>query len=458
MSLQFYFGSSGAGKSRKLYEDITKRARENRNRNFLIIVPDQFTMQTQKELVCLNDRGGIMNIDVLSFGRLGHRILEEVGSRQVPVLDDTGKSLVLQKVAANLKDSLPTLGSFLNRQGYIHEVKSAVSEFMQYGIGTEDVGKLIEHAGNRRALAQKLKDLETLYRGFAEYIRGNFITTEETLDVLARSLHKSRLLPGSVVVFDGFTGFTPVQYRVIAELMRRCREVILVLTLGAKENPYILDGEQKLFYLSKKTVADVGRLAQECQVERREDVFLLPDENLSGGMLSGESCPGAKLVNKNHRFRHTPALRYLENNLFRYGVRPYQEKQEEIRLFETASPRDEVRQTGLEICRLVREEGLAFRDIAVIMGDLAGYAPYVETEFAQMEIPCFLDRTRGIVLNPMIEYIKSALTLYTKDFSYDAVFHYLRSGLAGLGWEETDRLENYCLETGIRGQIGRAHV
>ncbi len=451
MSLQFYFGPSGAGKSRMLYEEITKRAKENPGQNFLIIVPDQFSMQTQKELVLLNDRGGILNIDVLSFGRLGHRILEEVGSRQVPVLDDTGKSLVLQKVAANLKDSLPTLGSFLNRQGYIHEVKSAVSEFMQYGIGTEDVGKLIEHAGNRRALAQKLKDLETLYRGFAEYIRGNFITTEETLDVLARSLHKSRLLPGSVVVFDGFTGFTPVQYRVIAELMRRCREVILVLTLGAKENPYILDGEQKLFYLSKKTVADVSRLAQECQVERREDVFLLPDENLSGGRLSGESCPGAKLVNKNHRFRHTPALRYLENNLFRYGVRPYQEKQEEIRLFETASPRDEVRQTGLEICRLVREEGLAFRDIAVIMGDLAGYAPYVETEFAQMEIPCFLDRTRGIVLNPMIEYIKSALTLYTKDFSYDAVFHYLRSGLAGLGWEETDRLENYCLETGIRG-------
>ena len=146
MSLQFYFGPSGAGKSRKLYEDITKRARENRNRNFLIIVPDQFTMQTQKELVCLNDRGGIMNIDVLSFGRLGHRILEEVGGQEIPVLDDTGKSLVLQKVAANLKGELPTLGGFLHRQGYIHEVKSAISEFMQYGIGTEDVGKLIAYA------------------------------------------------------------------------------------------------------------------------------------------------------------------------------------------------------------------------------------------------------------------------------------------------------------------------
>ncbi len=429
MSLQFYFGPSGAGKSRQVYEQITHRAAEHPRQNFLIIVPDQFTMQTQKDLVLLNDRGGIMNIDVLSFGRLGHRILEEVGGQEIPVLDDTGKSLVLQKVAANLKEELPTLGGFLNRQGYIHEVKSAISEFMQYGIGTEDVGKLITFAEKRGALVQKLKDLETLYRGFMEYIHGNFITTEETLDVLRRSLHKSKLLPGSVVVFDGFTGFTPIQNRVIAELMCLCGEVIVTLTLGAGENPYVLDGEQRLFYLSKKTVSDLNKLAKESGTERKKDV----------------------LIDTFHRFRTAPALQHLERNLFRYNAKTYEEAQQEIQMYETTTPRDEVHQTGLEICRLVREEGYAFREIAVVMGDLEGYAPYVETEFTNMEIPCFIDRTRGIVLNPMIEYIKSALELYRKDFSYEAVFHYLRSGLADLSYEEVDRLENYCLQTGLKG-------
>ncbi len=431
MSLQFYFGPSGAGKSRKLYEEITRRAEAGKKKNFLIIVPDQFTMQTQKELVLLNGSGGIMNIDVLSFGRLGHRILEEVGGAEIPVLDDTGKSLVLQKVAANLKEELPTLGSFLHRQGYIHEVKSAISEFMQYGIGTDDISKLIAYAGKRGALVRKLQDLETLYQGFMEYIRDNFITTEETLDVLRRSLHKSRLLPGSVVVFDGFTGFTPIQTRVIGELMRLCGEVIVTLTMGAEEDPYQPDGEQRLFYLSKKTAADLAGMARELGVERAQDVFVL-----------NNPC---------HRFQNAPALNYLERHLFRYGVEAYGQPQEEIRMFETTTPREEVHQTGLEICRFVREEGLYYRDIAVILGDLAGYAPYVETEFARMEIPCYIDRTRGIILNPMIEYIKSVLELYTKDFSYEAVFHYLRSGLADLTWEEVDRLENYCLQTGIKG-------
>lgn len=429
MSLKFIFGPSGSGKSRQIYSEVTERAKENPGRNFFIVVPDQFTMQTQKELVLLSDRGGIMNIDVLSFGRLSHRIMEEVGSKDTPVLDDTGKSLVIQKVAANLKEELPVLGSFLHRQGYIHEVKSAISEFMQYGIGTEDVAKLIAYAEKRGALAGKLKDLETLYKGFTEYIHGNFITTEETLDVLRRSLHKSKLLPESVVVFDGFTGFTPIQNRLIQELMQVCGEVILTVTLGGGENPYVRDGEQKLFYLSKKTTADLERLAKEGGIPREKDVF----------------------VNTHYRFEQSPALLHLEKNLFRYPFQVYEEEQQEICLFETTAPRDEVHQAGLKIKELVREQGLAYRDVAVIMGDLEGYAPYVETEFAQMEIPCFIDRTRGIALNPMIEYIKSALELLEKNFTYEAVFHYLRSGMADLERGEIDELENYVIRTGIRG-------
>ncbi len=430
MSLRFCFGPSGSGKSHRIYEEIMQRAAEEPGRNFLIIVPDQFTMQTQKDLVMRSDRDGILNIDVLSFGRLSHRILEEVGTKEMPVLDDTGKSLVLQKVAADLKEQLPAMGSLLHKQGYIHEVKSAISEFMQYGISAQDMDKLITSAQKRGALAMKLKDLKTLYRGFQDYIRDHFITTEETLDVLRRSLSKSKILKGSVVVFDGFTGFTPIQNRLIQELMRVCAETIVTVTIGVGEDPYKMDGEQKLFHLSKKTVADLEKLAAEAEVERGEDLFVKGEPN---------------------RFAKAPALHYLEQNLFRYQYEPYAGEQQEIHMFEALSPREEVHQTALYIRHLIREQGMTYRDIAVVIGDLEGYASYVETEFGQLEIPCFLDRTRGIVLNPMIEYIKSALQLYIKDFSYDTVFHFLRSGMADISREEIDELENYVIRTGARG-------
>lgn len=433
MSLRFYFGGSGAGKSTQVYKEIIARSMEEPKRNFLIIVPDQFTMQTQKELVMLHDRGGIMNIDVLSFGRLSHRIFEEVGETDTPVLDDTGKSLVLRKVAAGLKEELPVLGGNLDKQGYIHEVKSAISEFMQYGIGVPDMEKLISFSEKRGALHHKLKDLAVLYKGFLDYISGRFVTTEETLEVLQRSLHKSRIIRDSVVVFDGFTGFTPIQNRVITELLTLAREVIVTVTLDSREDPYTMCAEQQLFYLSRKTVHDLCKLAEEAGVLRGQDRVL-------------------KFHGQEHRFSGNPALFHLEQSIFRYPARAYEERQDSIGIYEASTPKEEVRQTGILMEKLVREEGYCYRDFAVVAGDLEAYAEHVETEFAHLGIPCYVDRTRGIVLNPFIEYIRSALAILEKDFGYAGIFQYVRSGLADFTPEEADRLENYIICTGLKGR------
>ncbi len=437
MSLRFCFGASGAGKSYKIYSEMIQRSMEDSDRNFLIVVPDQFTMQTQKELVTMHERGGIMNIDVLSFGRLSHRIFEEVGGENLPVLDDTGKSLVLQRVALELKDRLPVLGSRLHKQGYIHEVKSAISEFMQYGLNVEAVAELAEFAQNRGALHYKLKDLELLYKGFLEYIQGHFITTEEKLETLRKAVKNSRIIKNSVIVFDGFTGFTPIQNRLIQELMVWAEEVIVTITLGEKEDPFQQEGEQKLFYLSKKTVYDLEKLAQQVSVNRGQDIY-----------LGGENSP---------RFGKNKALAGLERQLFRNRKPVLEGPQDQIHILEAHTPKEEMHYVGMEIARLVREENIQYRDIAVISGDLESYAPYAEREFADMHLPCYIDRTKGIVLNPMIEHIKSALDLFIKDFSYETVFHYLRSGMADFEADDVDRLENYVLQTGIRGlhQWGR---
>ena len=152
MGLQFYFGASGSGKSEQVCREILEEAALCPQKNFLLIVPDQFTMQTQKDMVLKSAGHGILNIDVLSFGRLTYRIFDEVGGDDLPVLDDTGKSLVLRKVAADVAQDLPVIGKNLNKIGYIHEVKSAISEFMQYGVSVEQLQNMIGQTGRRGAL------------------------------------------------------------------------------------------------------------------------------------------------------------------------------------------------------------------------------------------------------------------------------------------------------------------
>ena len=435
MALQFVLGGSGSGKSTYVFEKIIERSMQEENKNFFILVPDQFTMQTQMELVNRHPRGGILNIDVLSFSRLAHRIMQETGGDLEPVLDDTGKSLVLRKVAEELKDEVPVLGGNLKKLGYIHEVKSAISEFMQYGIDYEKMEKMLEYAGKRGGLYSKLKDLAVLYRGFGQYIKDKYITTEEIYDRLAVSLEKSNLIRNSVIVMDGFTGFTPVQNNVIEKLLTLSEELYMTVTLDKNAMEVGLDSGQ-LFSLSKKTIKSVEKLAKENRVEIKPWIWME-----EGGK----------------RYVESPQLNHLEQNLFRYPYCQMKEDVKDICIREAETMEEEVRSTCKEIRKLL-EEGYCYRDIAVITGDLGVYGSFVEEVFEEYEIPFFLDQTRKITLNPFIEYIRSAIQVQVKQFSYEAMFHYLRSGMVEVDREMVDKLENYCLAYGIKGKKAWSNV
>ncbi|MBQ3105389.1 MAG: helicase-exonuclease AddAB subunit AddB [Lachnospiraceae bacterium] len=429
MGLQLVLGGSGSGKSTFVFDRIIKQSLAEEMRTFLILVPDQFTMETQRELVNRHPRGGILNIDVLSFSRLAHRIFEETGMGGMPVLDDTGKSLVLRKVAEEKKEALPVLRSHLKKNGYIHEVKSVISEFMQYGIGDEELEAMLSFSAGRGSLHYKLQDIRVLYQSFRSYIREKFIATEETLDLLARALKKSSVIRDSVVVLDGFTGFTPVQYGVIRQLLVSAQEVLITVTIDEAAEKNRRKQMQGMFALSSKTMAHLERLAAEENIPLHPSVIL---KDLAPRFEAGE-------------------LAHLEKYLFRYPLYPYEAAVKNIRIAEAGTMEEEVREAGRRI-RLLLREGYAYRDIAVISTDLAAYGSLIEEVFEEFEIPCFMDRTRAVIQNPLIEYIRSALQAVLQQYSYTGMFHFLRSGMTDADINVIDKLENYVLEFGIKGK------
>lgn len=457
--LRFCFGASGAGKSTGLIEEIIKRSFNNTDTDYLIIVPDQFTMQTQKDVVRMHPSHAIMNIDVLSFGRLSHRVLEETSKSSFSVLDDVGKSLVLRRVADILGDRLPIIGGNMHKLGYIDEVKSIISEFMQYGIGDDSLKLLEEKSSSKAALNSKIKDLRLLYSEFLRYIQGKFITTEETLDILCKAIPQSSLLKDCVIVFDGFTGFTPIQYRVIKELLRVSQEVCVSLTISPNENPYAGSfEEQELFMLTKKTVRDLEKIEYELCKETGAIANGSLDfeawRNIRNTEMSGKTEGGDIFIKDETvmRLKDNPPLAFLEQNLFRYSSHKYGEKQASIQIFETQTAEEEVRRTMIKIRELVREEGYAYRDIAVVCGNLGAYANLVKRAARKFDIPVYIDQNTGLLLNPFIEYITSAINIAVSGYRYEDVFHYMRSGMTGFSKEDTDILENYVRALGIKGQ------
>ena len=484
MSLQFIFGNSGSGKSDFLYDSVLKQAKENKEQQFLIIVPEQFTMQTQRELVERQKQHAIMNVDVLSFARLAYRVFDDLGKQNVVVLEETGKNLVLRKVAEQKKAELNVLGANMNKMGYVGEVKSLISELMQYNIRPDALAEFLEKEPLGEGLRLKMQDVLTMYQGFTEYLKGRYITAEEVLELLYDVAEESKLLCGSVIVLDEFTGFTPIQNRLMEKLLVLAKKVSVSVTMDVREDFYQCRGVHELFAMSKKTVASLLKVAELCKVPVEEPIVLPTGEK--------------------RRYAGAPDLYFMEQNLFRPGAGSYRYKVSEkamksnknhekltdsqleetpdIRITSLKNPREELKFAAREIVRLTREQGYRYRDIAVVTGDVQQYGNYVPEIFEQYHIPYFIDQTKNILFHPFIECIRAILEMIEYDFSYESVFRFLRCGIAakivtgaensdkesdqattedltqqpeteshGLTEQEIDRLENYVLARGIRG-------
>jgi ATP-dependent helicase/nuclease subunit B len=434
MALQLILGGAGSGKSEYLYQDIIQKSIKYPENNYIIIVPEQYTMETQKKLVRSHPRKGILNIDVVSFERLAYKIFEEVGGQNRPVLDDTGKNLIVRRVLENNKKNLGYFGNSMNKTGFVSELKSVISEMLQYDINEEKLQQISEKAkesGQNGQLTAKLEDIRVIYTAFKDYIKDNYITSEEILDVLCSVISRSNLIKNSELVFDGFTGFTPIQYKLLGLLLQESRDIQVSVTIDAKEKVQVYEGMQNLFFMSKDMIQKLYRLCDELHVEIKDNIFL--DHKV------------------NPRFLKAPELSFLEKNLFRYTKNHYENKPEKIQLYEAKVPKEEIQYTISEILRLTRKEGYRYRDIAIVTGDIASYGRLAGNMLNQNDIPCFIDMKRPITDNPFVEMVRSALEIIEKGYSYDSVFRYLRTGMTNLNRKQIDILENYCLATGVRG-------
>ncbi len=432
MALKLILGNSGSGKTEYMYEQVVRLAEANPRKNYLVVVPEQFTMQTQRLLVDLSTNHAIMNIDVLSFQRLAYRVFDEMGIGGLQVLEETGKNLVLRKVAQEQEDKLSALKGNMHRMGYIEEVKSLISELMQYNVSPERLEEGIADDRLSPILRAKLRDVHVMYQGFEDFLKGHYITSEELLHVLAGVADESAILKDSVMILDEFTGFTPVQVELLRKLMPICEDVWVSLTIDAKEDFYHSKGMQELFDMPKRTIRTLLDLAQQTHIKVCEPI-VLSDGNKK-------------------RFANAPELYFMEQNLFRTSYKKMHGATEKIQILSMKSPKEEVIWAARTINDLVQNHGYRYRDIAVVSGDMEGYSNYVESVCPKYEIPYFLDATKEVLFHPFIEFVRSILEVVNNDFSYHAIMRLLRTGYCGLSQEEVDSLENYLLATGIRGK------
>lgn len=422
MALQFVFGSAGSGKSTFLYDMMVKEAAEHRDKQYFILVPDQFTLETQKTLVEKSGGSGILNIDVLSFHRLAFRVFEQLPAKERTILEDMGKTMLLRKVFSEQKDRLTYFKKGIDKPGFLDECKSFLCELEQYGIcGEEQFGKLSE-------LGCKFDDIRLIYECFKEKMGDVYMMAEELIVQLTDIVHEMEGIRGSVICLDGFTGFTPTQYGLIERLLALCEDLYVTVATDSTGK------RRHIFQISEETVRTLTRMANRIPVEVRPPVMTGRGE---------EKRP--------YRFSEGGELAFLEKNLFCYPAGVWPEPTEELGLYIGKKPQDEAAYVARSIWWLTAKKGYGFEDIAVIAGDMTAYEQVLSREFSKMGIRYFLDAKKNIGANWIAEMIQAVLEMYLTNMDYESTFRFLRCGLSPLSRDEADLFENYVLATGKRG-------
>lgn len=450
MSLRFIFGAGGAGKTEYLLQYFLKHAPENFRKNWFLIVPEQDTLAMQKKILAhpANPGGGILNIDVLSFNRLAYRVFEELGLQAMTIIDDTGKIMILRSVTEKIRGKLRLYQRELNKPGFLESLKSQISEFYQYHI-TPEMQDLAAERAESQYTRSKLQDIALIYEHFQQYMEEHgYHTQEEILDQLYAHLPESRLLQDAVVAFDGFTGFTPIQLRLLEEILPVTAETLVSceVSLDAHDSIYELRGPEDLFYLSRQTVAKLTKMASDLKLPVEAPI----DVNRFDAR-TGEPRPAGAVL---PRFVKAPALSTIEARLYRFDtVTAKATPDASLVIREAADLRQEVEAMAASIEEAVRREDLRYQDIGIILTNPENYRDIVYKVFSEAGIPYFFDDPASLLDSPYAELMRAALEAVDRNFSFDAVLRFLRAlpDVTPEKEQHIDRLDNILRATGIRG-------
>lgn len=429
MGIRFIYGRAGSGKSTYCLNSIKNRLNDNNGNTLIYLVPEQYTFQ--RETMLLKDVGeeGLLRAQVLSFKTMAQKVFDECGGRVHDRMRDVGKSMLIHKILQESEENLQYFNRISKEQGFTDIISETITEFKKYNVTPSVLREGLTKIDDEE-LKSKLTDLANIFEKFDISISENLVDTDDELTYLANKLNNCSLYDNAEIWIDEFTTFTPQQMEVIKGLAKKCKEVNIALCMDE---------------VSSGDDSEVTDIFNSLKTTELRILNMMRDEHI------GYEKPVNLNDNKNNRFKYNHELKHLEKYFFTYPFKSYKQDVNTIRLYKANNSYDEVENVAKEILRFVRDKGYRFRDISVVCRNIDDYEKIATVIFNEYDIPFFLDKKIDILSNPLIVLILSSIEVMIRNWSYESVFKYLKSGLVNIDSNEIDILENYVLANGIKG-------
>ena len=457
--LNIYYGGENIEKEKFIFEHIKGRS--------LLLVPDQFSLQAERDAFFYLDKTGLMDLAVVDFSALGHKILKEAGGPVPPLIDKYGRHMLLTRILEESDDALKIYKGVRGKNSFVERVNMLISEMKRSEVSVDMLREVSESLEDSSFLKYKLKDIVTLFSLYEEAIAGKYLDSEDYITFYGDKMLGSSLVAASDVWVYGFDTFTPKNMLVLERILKTARSLNIVMTWedpaktpperSAKDDAGDISvdpGDDLTGSCRHIACGDAGFLA----ADDREDLFSLT------GFVIRNLVEMAEDLNEEVTCTAIPGP--AKGNLWQKLQSP-QPKDLQSSLTHTAADRGritavctsniyaEADRAAAYILQLVREHGYRFGDIVVVCNDTGLRSGVIRRTFVRWGIPVFIDQKRKVIQHPVVGFVLSLLDIIGNGYRDNAVMQLIKSGFLGFAEEEQDALENYVQQFKIRGTLWR---
>ncbi len=382
----------------------------------LLLVPEQFTLQAERELLDRLQLEGFFTIEVLSPSRLCEKVLAAAGSDERKPLDGAGQQMAISLALERCEEKLHYYRSSSHRRGFAEKLAALFTDMKRGGLTPE---ALSQYAQTLEQGREKHLDLAVIYAAYEELLAARFSDGEDQFRYVAARFEKSGVFAGRHVFVYGFDALPQQLMQLLSALAPLCQSLTVALVCDAQTAP---DGD---LYLPVRQ-----------GIERFSALLASQGLRVQRDALGCEPLTSA------------PAVQHLDKALFAYPPMLYGEPQENVFLSVHQSPFEEATLMARQVLWLC-SQGMDIERIAVLYPDQNGYAFCVSAALQDSGLPFYTDQKLPATAHGLIRFLLCALRAISGGYQREDMLGMLKSGYAPLSFDQACLLENYSLSYGI---------
>lgn len=422
--LEIIYGGAGTGKSYEMMTRIKRAVSEGKT--VFAIVPDQFNFEYNRLLYDFMGMGDFNRMEIINFSRAAKYIFIKYGGVKGKYADDTVRNIVMFETLSRLcsEHSLEFYDKQAEKTRFAADALEIVKAFTAAGVSPEQLTEKLPELDE--TIRPKAKDIALIYSGYMDSLEKHGYKDSSTdLTEAAKKASDNGYFKGTEFYIDEFKSFTPDEYELLKVMIRDCESVTVALSTEDRtpKNFSLFDTVNTTMFKLINAANDTGTQVRKTFLE------------------------------ENRRFAY-PELVFMRENILRSKRGAYSGECGAVKIYEAAEPYAEADYVAAEICRLVREEGYRYSDIAVTSRSSESYMTMIEAAFRRSDIPLYADVSDGISHKSLIVFIRTALKIASaRSYSTEEILRYIKTGYSGLDDEKADILEEYCYKWNVEGKM-----